>query len=711
MRRLCFLLLLFFDFCTQPILTFAQSGNWVWLKGESSSSSLGHYGTLGVSSPINEPPARYQCAYWLDLKGNFWIFGGVNNFNDLWKYNPTINEWTWVKGPQLGTNLSGIYGTQGVPSVLNNPPALGYGANCWTDTAGDLWLFAGFDLSGGFNNDVLWKYHIATNEWTWMKGSWGSTSNAIYGTKGIAADILTPGNRVECKSAWVSNNKLWLFGGRSMSTNGTKNDLWSYNIATNNWAWEAGTQLDNDSGSYGTKGVASASNVPPSRWSYTKWQDADNNFYLFGGLFSSSYIFNDVWKFEQSNKLWTWVSGTKEVSGLGTNSTFCTPSMNNIPSARYENQTTQTNNSCTRAFWTFGGFGYDNNSANPNKELNDLWLFNTANLEWTKVKGGDNAASFSYGAKGTIAASNLPPGRGGAAAWCDNTGCLYIFGGSGNIGAGRVLLNDLWKFIPDTSCFHTGLMGGVKLTPPSDTTVYSGDTIRMAIPKNCSVSVSPTSGSYMNTQTGIISFFAANQYTIMSASLDPNDPCIKSDTLSFKLKNYPAPVADFTITPAVAYLNNPNFNIVNRSAYALNYKWYCDGILMSSESDMIHAFPSVGQHCIALVATNKNGERDSVTKCCEVVEGGNVFVPNAFTPNGDGKNDVFQVIGGNVKFEKMNIYNHFGQLVFTTNDISVGWDGNYKGNYCEIGTYYYLIQYVDIDSKTNVLKGDVTLLR
>jgi hypothetical protein len=81
----------------------AQSGDWVWLKGEKFGESLGSYGTIGVSSPANEPPSRYQAAYWKDLNGNFWMFGGNPNYNDLWKYNPITNEWTWIKGPKLST--------------------------------------------------------------------------------------------------------------------------------------------------------------------------------------------------------------------------------------------------------------------------------------------------------------------------------------------------------------------------------------------------------------------------------------------------------------------------------------------------------------------------------------------------------------------------------------------------------------------------------
>ena len=625
-------LLIILYFALLPLSSFAQSGNWVWLKGSNTGASMGNYGTMGVSSPGNEPPARYQAAYWTDLNGNFWLFGGVGDLNDLWKYNPISNEWTWVKGPTLSTSMSGVYGTMGVPSVLNNPPALGYGANCWTDKNGDLWLFAGYNLSGsGISNDVLWRYHIATNEWTWMKGDNIVANPPNYGTMGVSTPANTPGSRYECKSAWVYNSKLWLYGGQTNS--GNKNDLWSYNIATNNWTWEAGTSLDNDLGNFGAKGVAAATNVPPSRWSYTRWVDAANNFYIFGGGVAGSLIYNDVWQYNTTTKLWTWVSGTNLTNHSGTINPFCTPNVNDIPASRVENQSAQTSSACTKAFWTFGGL------SSSDTMFNDLWLFNTENFEWTKVKGGSGAPpAYSYGTKGIADISNLPPGKFGSCVWTDKTGAFFNFGGYGVIGGGYELLNDLWKFNPDTACFHTGLIGGVELTPPSDTLLCEGDTIKMPIPLNCTVKVQPITGNNINLASGFIEFFStvATKYTVIASSLNPNDPCFQNDTITFTIKAYPPPKANFTITPLKAYINNPTFNCLNTSTDAVRYEWYYNGALIATTKDIVYNFPSIGKHCLTLVAINKCEQRDSVTKCCYVIDTAKLTpIPDTTIRNGD----------------------------------------------------------------------------
>src|SRR5689334_1395919 len=126
--------------------SYAQVGEWVWVHGDNTFNSLGSFGTQGVSSPTNKPPAFYEACEWTDLNGNFWLFGGLasgfGTYGDLWKYDPTINEWTWMKG-NGGAGNSGSWGTQGVSSPTNQPPAREHGAITWTDLNNNLWMYGG----------------------------------------------------------------------------------------------------------------------------------------------------------------------------------------------------------------------------------------------------------------------------------------------------------------------------------------------------------------------------------------------------------------------------------------------------------------------------------------------------------------------------------------------------------------------------------------
>lgn len=91
-----------------------------------------------------------------------------------------------------------------------------------------------------------------------------------------------------------------------------------------------------------------------------------------------------------------------------------------------------------------------------------------------------------------------------------------------------------------------------------------------------------------------------------------------------------------------------------------------------------------------------------------------VVFPTGFTPNGDGQNDVFSPLGiRNVKKMTIEIWNRWGQQVFSSSDVNKGWDGNYQGTQAQTGVYAYLIKYTttDVDAGEKVLKGNVTLIR
>lgn len=89
-----------------------------------------------------------------------------------------------------------------------------------------------------------------------------------------------------------------------------------------------------------------------------------------------------------------------------------------------------------------------------------------------------------------------------------------------------------------------------------------------------------------------------------------------------------------------------------------------------------------------------------------------VIIPNAFSPNKDGNNDVFRVVAGKfVQVQEFAIFNRWGTEVFRTADISKGWDGTYKGVPQDPGVYYYLVRVTHANGNTKFIKGDVTLIR
>jgi len=219
---------------------------WTWMSGSNTlgvkGGQPGVYGALGVTAASNVPGGRTPAASWIDGNGNLWLFGGysfdINDFsgflNDLWEFNPTSKEWTWVSGSNStggSTVASGVYGTLGV-AATGNVPSGRIGTVSWKDNSGNLWLFGG-DVSGGMNND-LWEFNLTSKEWTWVGGvnAEGTQEAApgIYGTLGVPASANIPEGR-DGAVGWIDGSGyLWLFGGASAygNTGGLLNDLWRY---------------------------------------------------------------------------------------------------------------------------------------------------------------------------------------------------------------------------------------------------------------------------------------------------------------------------------------------------------------------------------------------------------------------------------------------------------------------------------------------------
>jgi len=437
-KKIFFILILQFIFINVHF-AFAQAGEWTWLSGDTAANTGGVYGTQGIPSVNNHPPADYEYLDWKDKQGNFWVYDGWTGYSDLWKYNPSTNEWTWVKGP--GGFGPTVYGTQGVPSISNTPGSRISGLPTWVDTSGNfLWL-----CGGSFQND-LWRYEIATNEWTWMKGDNFVNALGVHGTQGIPSPLNQPGGRVETTSAWTDSlNNLWFFGGNGWDDNGNTgllNDLMKYDIGTNEWTWMSGSATTNAPSNYGTKGVSSSTNVPGGRWSHAKWKDRQGNFWILGSYDNVSM--NDLWKFDAGTNEWTWMSGSNLQNDPGVYQSNCVFDSINMPRSRFEHRSSVVDN-CGR-FWLFGGAIF-----NAGGFLNDLWVFDPATTKWNWVSGTNVVDQMgSYGTLGVSSPSNMPSSRLGADAWWGNDNRFYMFGGSRSPWSSY--LSDLWVFTPDSLC-------------------------------------------------------------------------------------------------------------------------------------------------------------------------------------------------------------------------------------------------------------------
>jgi len=439
-KKKYFLFLIVFLFA---LTVSAQQGWWTWIHGSNILSSSGSYGTQGIAAPTNTPPALYKTdACWTDNNGKFWFYGGDMNLSALWKYDPITNLWTWMKGPNT-SGVPAVYGTKGVAAATNNPPPVGVGSALNRVKFNDkLWLWGGSNTVLGTAAD-MWKYDQATNMWTWMNGP-GAAVNAsgVYGIKGVPSAANYPAPRYETSASWVDNNgNFWMFGGGIWT--GQMNDTWMYNPVTNQWTWMHGPQTAGNAGSYGTKGVALASNVPPCRWAYCRWKDNSGKLWLFGGsgVNNNTDDSNELWRFDPATNMWTWISGTNTTNPMPPFPTKCTPSLTNYPQGRYEN-TVAWKDKCDN-FWMYSGQWTAGQGTNLLQS--DVWCYKPQTNEWIYVNGN---LTTSVGTKGVPLGSNWPGNAYGAAAFVSNND-FYMFGGRQQGGGNS---NLLYKYIPDSTC-------------------------------------------------------------------------------------------------------------------------------------------------------------------------------------------------------------------------------------------------------------------
>jgi N-acetylneuraminic acid mutarotase len=294
----------------------------------------------------------------------------------------------------------------------------------------------------------------------------------------IGADNA-PGGR-QGATIWTdSKAHVWLFGGQGIDSNlnsGYLNDLWEFNLQTNEWKWVSGSNAmsslpygPGEPGVYGTLGKPSSGSVPGGRSEATGWTDASGHLWLFGGQGCDAAsnclgALNDLWEFDPSTNEWAWMGGSSTVGSNGGRAGVYGPSgtfaAKNIPGGRYG----ATFGSDSKGnHWLFGGSGFDVNGRVG--YLNDLWEFNAATKEWAWMSGSskvgkscnqygtDCGQTGVYGVLGKPGAKNVPGGRANDTSWVDSSGSLWLFGGYGYDAQGKLgVLDDLWQYqlsLPD----------------------------------------------------------------------------------------------------------------------------------------------------------------------------------------------------------------------------------------------------------------------
>ena len=178
------------------------------------------------------------------------------------------------------------------------------------------------------------------------------------------------------------------------------------------------------------------------------------------------------------------------------------------------------------------------------------------------------------------------------------------------------------------------------------------------------------------------------------------------------------PVADFSWLPNPTDYLNAELTFDNLSTDNVFNEWLfiTDAQYTSNVVDPVFQFPQdqPGSYDVVLKITNEIGCRDSITKTVVIDDVFLFYIPTGFSPNGDGLNDSFKVIGEGMDLAnfKLMVFNQWGELIFESNDPKNGWDGTQKGELVPTGTYVWRLDVKEAHSPIMHHKdGHVTITR
>jgi len=200
---------------------------------------------------------------------------------------------------------------------------------------------------------------------------------------------------------------------------------------------------------------------------------------------------------------------------------------------------------------------------------------------------------------------------------------------------------------------------------------------------------------------------ALGTYTCSLISVKDSNLCssiILNDSTTITV--YQNPNALFTLSPQQTNILTPAIAVTDASVGADNWIWsFGDSSTSISQNPIPHIYKDTGTYTIRLVISSAIGCKDSTYQTVRITPFFALYVPNTFTPNGDGKNDLFMPKGeGMINFE-MNIYDRWGSMIFSTDDINKGWDGKPDGGsqIAQTDTYVYVINLTALSDKKDYI--------
>lgn len=197
--------------------------------------------------------------------------------------------------------------------------------------------------------------------------------------------------------------------------------------------------------------------------------------------------------------------------------------------------------------------------------------------------------------------------------------------------------------------------------------------------------------------------------------------CTDTAYYSNLIEVYPNPTALFILNPENGTVIHNEITYTNMSSGAISYNWTFGETAspsLSNDTDPVVSYPSEesGVYETCLVAINEFGCTDTLCKNVSILDELLLFVPNSFSPDGDEFNNIFKAEGRGIDLEsgfRMLIFNRWGEVIFESYDINIGWDGTFKSKPVQDGTYTWKITVhnSEIEAEIKEYIGHVTMIR
>lgn len=698
---------------------------WTWVSGDDRIDRRGEYGRGNNDDGDddddddddddndNEPPSvfpggRSLATGWIDATGNLYLFGGngyssrneVGDLNDVWKYSPADNSWSWEQGDRREDQRV-RYGNKGT-FENDNTPGGRYGSTGWTDIDGNFWLYGGRSRNDLFAD--LWKFDRRQNRWAWISGSNRDNQQPDFEEKGVPDENGHPGSRLLSTGFVDVEGNLWVFGGTGYGTllgSTPLNSLWRYSVANNTWTYFNGDISIYPSVEYGTKGMPAPGNHPGGTTNAVSWKDLQGNFWVFGGQSLQGHL-NQLWKF----------------------SVAC-------PSALIGTISPATASICkdgAQVLTATGGnaFQWQRNGVNIAGETKATYTARDAGTYTVLVTKGQCTAPASNSAE--IKVVTAPTGKisPSAATICEGSsqeltvtgGTSYEWRLNGVTIPGQ---NKATLVATDAGTYSVIITNGSCSGPASNTVEIK----KSALPSG---NITPAAASICGNGTQILTASGGTSYQWLKdgskiaetgSTLTVSEPGTYSVVISngsCSVQSANDAVITISTTAGTRYADvttTPNVPVqLSARPDGISYEWIPSTGINNPTIQKPMATVTADREYLVNI---NNGDGCPITDTVLVKVSASVekkvFVPTAFTPNGNGVNDQLRPLGNISTLNYFRVYNRWGNLVFQTNEIGAGWDGRRNGVIQPSDTYTWILSGTSSDGQPIKQSGKTLLIK